>query len=198
MNHSLCWTSLISKLTHAISILNLWSKSQTISLGNCLISFNSVMYYASDFGFLNSSSSPFWISSKVFAMVPCRTCINLIYQSSTQPQRVVANFPFFTSSSVFYLAIKTSSHKNQYYSRSSVPFPWNIGSFISSPAILDLLPANDALLLDVAWHVENVEVDCIYFPDGGVVRGGVDMLLPGFDLTYTLGVAWVCSSSSSL
>ena len=70
-----------------------------------------------------------------------------------------------------------------------MPFPWNIGSFISSPAILDLIPADDALLLDATWHVGHVDIDCIYFLDGGVVHGGVDTLLPRFDLAATLGVA---------
>ena len=48
MNHFLCWMSLISKLTLSISVLNLWSKSQTITLIYCLISFNSLMYSASE------------------------------------------------------------------------------------------------------------------------------------------------------
>ena len=115
--------------------------------------------------------------------------MNLIYQSSTRPRRVVANWPFFTSSSVVFLAVQIASHKNQYYSRSLVSFPWNIGSFISSPTILDLLPIDAALLLDAAWHVGHVDVDCVYIPEGGVVCGGVDMLLLGFDLASTLGIA---------
>ena len=78
MNHSLCWMSLISKLTLSISVLNLWSKSQTVSFGYCLIYFSSVMYCASDFGFLNSSISPLLTFANVFAWVLVGTCTNFI------------------------------------------------------------------------------------------------------------------------
>ena len=44
INHSLCWTSLFWKLTWAINALNRWLKSQIVSLGNCLNSFNSMVY----------------------------------------------------------------------------------------------------------------------------------------------------------
>ena len=55
MNHFLCWMSFISKLTLSISVLNLWSKSQTVMLIYCLISFDSLMYSASEF--FNKSST---------------------------------------------------------------------------------------------------------------------------------------------
>ena len=70
INHSLCWMLLIWKLTWAINVLNHCSKSQMFSLGNCLISFNSVMYWASDFHFLNSSNIPVLILSNVFVVPP--------------------------------------------------------------------------------------------------------------------------------
>ena len=55
MNHSLCCTYHIWKLTLAINVLNLLSNSQTDSVGSCLISLISVMHCDSHFGFLKSS-----------------------------------------------------------------------------------------------------------------------------------------------
>ena len=58
INHSLCCTFEIWKLTLAINVLNLWAKSQKDSIGSFLISFISVIHCDSSFILLNSSIRP--------------------------------------------------------------------------------------------------------------------------------------------
>jgi len=65
MNHSLCCCDRIWNVKRSINVLNLWSKYHTDSLGFCLIYFNSVMHWDSDFGFFNYNINPVLISAKV-------------------------------------------------------------------------------------------------------------------------------------
>ena len=69
INHSLCCTSDIWKLTLAIKVVNLWSTSHTDSTNDYLISFSYVIHCDSDFSFLNSSVNPNLISANVFCGV---------------------------------------------------------------------------------------------------------------------------------
>ena len=89
INHYLCCTSNIWNLTLDINVLNLWSKSQTYSIGNYLISLILVMHYDSNFGFMKSSIKTTWMSLSVLGTNPTGTMENFIYQSSAQPRRAV-------------------------------------------------------------------------------------------------------------
>ena len=135
MNHSLCCTSDIWKLTLAINVLNLSSKSQNFFVDGYLISLISVMHCDSDFNLLNSSINPILISLSVFGTTPTSTMENFIYQSSTRPRRIIIICAFLMFSSQIYRTVQTTSHRNQCCSGSSKPFPLNIGSLISVPSI---------------------------------------------------------------
>ena len=101
---------------------------------------------------------------------------------------MVSNWLLLISSSTLCLAVQNASHMNQYYVGSSVLFPLNIGNFISSPAIPGLLPTNGVLQLDCCWDIKQGDVECDFLPIGGVMRGGVDTLLSGFELPAILSV----------
>ena len=72
-----------------------------------------------------------------------------------------------------------------------------LATFISSPTIPDFLPSAGARLLDCYWHIEKVDIECVFLHCGGVVHGGVDTLLLGFDPTVLLRVSWAFMSLSS-
>ena len=97
INHSLCCTSDIWKLTLSIKFLNHWSKSHTDSVDNYLISLISVMHCDSDLGFLNSQIIASQISSRLFSGVPTGTTQNFINQLSIWPLRVVIICALFQS-----------------------------------------------------------------------------------------------------
>ena len=133
INHSFCCTSDIWKLTLAINVLNLQSKSQTDSGGSFLIS---VMNCDSHFNFLKSSINPSQISLSVFGTTPTGTMENFIYQSSARRRRVMIIYAFLMFSSWICRRVQTTSHGNQCCFGSSNPFPLNIGSLMSFPTIL--------------------------------------------------------------
>ena len=135
MNHSLCCTSDIWKLTLASNVLNIWSKSQTNYVGSFLISLTSVMHWDSDFSLLNSSIKQSRISLSVFGTTPIGTMEKFIYQSSAQPSRVMIIYAFLMFSSQIYQTVQMMSHRKQCCSGSSSPFPLNIGSLMSFPTI---------------------------------------------------------------
>ena len=89
MNQSLCCTYDIWKLTLAINVLNIWSKSQKDFVDNWLISLISVMHCDSDFGFLNYLINLSWISLSVFGTTPTSTMENFIYQASARPHKII-------------------------------------------------------------------------------------------------------------
>ena len=78
INHSLCYTSDIWKLTLAIKVLNHWSKPHTDSANDCFISLISVIHYDSNLGFLNSKIIVAHISSRVLCGAPVGTMQNFI------------------------------------------------------------------------------------------------------------------------
>ena len=82
MNHSLCCTSNIWKLTLAINVLNLWSKSQKYSVGISLISLISIMHHDSNFIFLKSSIIPNQIWLSIFCATLTDTIENFMCQST--------------------------------------------------------------------------------------------------------------------
>ena len=112
MNHSLCCTSDISKLTLAINVLNLSSKSQKKFVDGCFISLISVIHCDSYFSFLNSLINQSRISISVFGTTPTGTMEKFIYQSSTQPHRVVIICSVFMFSSWIYHTVHMVSHRN--------------------------------------------------------------------------------------
>ena len=128
INHSLCYTSLIPKLTLAITILNRWSKYHTNSFRYCFISCNSVIYSDSNFVFLNSLISLFLIYTRVFWGFPIGTCTNFMYQSNARHQNFVASCPFLISFSCTCFTVHIAWHRKQYCSGSLLPLPWNKNS----------------------------------------------------------------------
>ena len=104
MNHSLCSTFDIS-----INVLNIWSKCQTDSIGNYLISLISIMHFDSDFVFLNLYIILTQIWSSVFCATPTNTIENFMYYFSAQPCRVVIIRAFFMSSSWTYRIVHIDS-----------------------------------------------------------------------------------------
>ena len=117
------------KIKRPVKVLNLWSNSQIGSTTLFLISFSSVMHCEFELGFLNYAINMFLISfSGLGYATPWTNCM---YQLSAQSLRVVLNWSLLTASSLTYLILHTSSHKNQCWSGSSNPSPLNIGSLIS-------------------------------------------------------------------
>ena len=89
INHCLCCTLDIWKLTLAINVLNLWLKSQTNLVGNHLIYLIFVIHCDSNLGFLNSSISFSWIWSNVLCWIPVGTTENFILKGIKDSSQVV-------------------------------------------------------------------------------------------------------------
>ena len=79
INHSLCCTFEIWKLTFAINVLNPWLKPQTDFVGSYLISLISAMHCDSEFDYLNSSIEPKRILLSVFESTHVGTMESFIY-----------------------------------------------------------------------------------------------------------------------
>ena len=135
INHSLCYTSDIWKLTFAISVLNHWSKSHTVSSRSYLITLISVIHWDSDWAFQNSKIIAHWISSRDFCGVPTSAAQNFMNQSRAWSLRVVIIHPFFILTLCTMHTIQTSSQRNQCCSGSSVPFHLKVGSLMFVPSI---------------------------------------------------------------
>ena len=112
INHSLCYTFDIWKLTLAISVLNRSSKSHTVSAGACLISLISIIHWDSDCGFLNSEIIARRISSRVLYGCPSGTTQYFIYQSNGQPRRFIIIYTFWMSSLLTRQTFHTTSQRN--------------------------------------------------------------------------------------
>ena len=158
INHSLCCTSDIWKLTLAINVLNCWSKSQTDSIGSCLIYLMSVMHCDSDFNILNSSINHSQISLSVFRTTPTDTMEIFVYQSSAWPWIAViicAFCAFFTKNPIFFWVLQplsieyselnvSSSHCIDYccidcwYSRNKIWTSWTSFSIIYSASTIHI------------------------------------------------------------
>ena len=148
MNHSWrCWYR-IWKVNLPITSLKHWSKSHTDSVCTYLISFSLVMYCDSQFGFLNSFSSTFFIFSKVLACPVGIILCNFIYHTSAQPLNVVANCTIFTASSCMFLVAQSASQMKTCCYGSSDPTPLNSGILRvwSTPTMLSCVfaPLGDA------------------------------------------------------
>ena len=127
INHSLCCISDVWKLSLAINVLTIWLKSQIDFVGSNLICLISMMHCDLDFDLLNSSIKPSQISLSVLGTNPAGTMENFIYQSSTRPRKVMIICDFLMFSSWICHIVQTTSHINQCFSGSSIPFPLNIG-----------------------------------------------------------------------
>ena len=134
INHSLCCTLEIWKLTLLISVLNLWSKSHTVSDRAFLISLISVIHCDSDLGLLNSDIIANHISLRVFYGVSDGMTHNFMNQSRVRPLKVVIICPFFISALCTKNSIQTASQRNQCCFGNSVPFPLKVGNLTSITA----------------------------------------------------------------
>ena len=135
INHSLCYTPNIWKLTLAIDILKHWSNFHTIYPKACLISLISVIHWDSNCGFLNSEIIARRISSRVLCNCPSGTTQYFMYQSNAWPHRVIIIFSFQMSSLLTRQTIHTASQRNQCSSGSFVKFLLNVGSLMSVTTI---------------------------------------------------------------
>jgi hypothetical protein len=129
-------------------ILSALIETHTDYVCTCLMSFMSVMYCNSEFGFLNSFNSAFFISTKVMYYHVCIMLCNFIYHTSAQPLNVVSNYTIVTASSCMFLAAQTISHTNKCCYGSSDPTPLNsrILRVLYTPTILACVvpPLSDA------------------------------------------------------
>jgi len=144
MNHSLCCWLGIWNVHLSITSLNLWSNSHTNTVYTSLIALSSVMYYDSDFGFLNSCNNASVISFNVLVYQ------SFMYQTSACPLKVVSNCTIFAPSSWTFFAVHMVSHTNICCYGSSHPIPLNSRnlSVLSTPAILLCVGPIPGVLVD--------------------------------------------------
>ena len=91
INHSRCCASGIWHVMRFINTLNRWSKSHADFSGICLISFISVIHCDSDFGFWNSLSNAYLISTSDLSCPGGVVALNFMYHVKALSLNVVSS-----------------------------------------------------------------------------------------------------------